>query len=69
MRMWFRSVGVDNDHRITMQTDRDFILLFQRALLLGLKDAGHITIMQHRQAEEVLFIKFRNDFSKDLCND
>lgn len=45
---------VDNDRKVTKDTDREFLFLYQRALLLALKDLGVLTEMQYRSAEEAL---------------
>ena len=57
LRTYFRFIGIDNAHQITNLTDRDFILQFQRAMLLSLKDTGWLDHMQLRQAESILFQK------------
>lgn len=59
MRMHFRSIQIDNCHRITTQTDCNFMFLIQRAVLLGLKEAGRLNEMQHRHADSALLRQFR----------
>ena len=60
MKMCFRYVGAEQQHRIDAQTDREFTLLFQRAALLGLKSSGVLTEQQHRIAEEALLAQYRS---------
>ena len=52
--MLFRFIENTNAHLITRATDCSFLFLIQRATLLALKEANHLTEMQYRQAEEVL---------------
>lgn len=59
MKMYFKLIGIENNHPVKKSTDCSFLLLIQRAALLGLKDAGQITQMQHRQAEEALLRQYR----------
>lgn len=61
MKMHFNPIGIENCHLITKETDSCFLFLIQRAVLLGLKEAGLITLMQHRQAEEMLLLQYRED--------
>lgn len=59
MKMHFKPMGVENDHKITEQTEADFLILLQRAVLLGLKENGCLTEMQQHQAEENLMHQYR----------
>lgn len=63
MKMHFKLIEVKNDHTITRSTDCTFLLLMQRAALLGLKSVGSLNEMQHRQAEEMLLKQYREDIS------
>ncbi len=45
---------VEQDRRITEEQDGEFLYVFQRALLLALKEAGRLNEMQCRYAEEKL---------------
>lgn len=59
MKLFFTLIGVENNHPVVRSTDCSFFLLIQRAALLGLKDAGRLTEMQHRHAEEALLQQYR----------
>lgn len=59
MRMTFKSIVFNNYHQISKQTECDFIFHFQRAVLLELKEAGHLNEMQYRQAEATLLEQYR----------
>ena len=71
MRMSYRSIGISKCNLIKRRTDCNFFLLFQRAVLLGLKEAGGLNEMQHRQAEATLheqhreYIREYTEFLKD----
>ena len=58
MNTIFRLIGLENDHPVTKASDRNFLVLIQRAVLLALKDAGTLNEMQHRQAEEELLRQY-----------
>ena len=45
---------IENDHKITVETDFQFIYHVQHALLLALREKGTISIMQYRQADDAL---------------
>lgn len=45
---------IDNDRKITRETDRDFLYNLENALLLALLENGTLTQMQYRQASEKL---------------
>lgn len=49
-----RLVGVEHDHKITKETDSQFLFEYQRAILLSLKDSGALNEAQYRYAEEKL---------------
>ena len=61
MRMQFRPLGAEQVYDITIETHRDFLFLFQQAVLLGLKEAGKINHMQLRKAESVLHRQYREN--------
>ena len=61
MRMNYKPIIMDNNQQNIKQTDLNFNILFQRALLLGLKEAGHLNEMQHRQAEATLLEQHREN--------
>ena len=42
---------VENDRTISRQTDSDFYFVFQRGVLLSLKEIGILTEMQFKYAE------------------
>lgn len=46
-----RMVGIKHDHRITKETDGQFLFEYQRAILLSLKDSGALDEAQYRYAE------------------
>ena len=45
---------VENEHRITRESDGEFLYEYQKAVLLSLVESGHLTEMQYRCAEEKL---------------
>lgn len=49
-----RLAGIEHDHRITKETDSQFLFEYQRAILLSLKDSGALDETQYRYAEEKL---------------
>lgn len=53
-----RLVGVEHDHRITKETDSQFLFEYQRAILLSLKEAGVLNEAQYRLAERKLNNQF-----------
>ena len=54
MRERARLAGVDYGRRITKETDGQFLFVYQRAVLLALKDSGVLDEAQYRYAEEKL---------------
>lgn len=46
--------SIENDRRITRETDGEFLYEYQKALLLSLAESGRLTEMQYRYAEEKL---------------
>lgn len=64
MKMNFYPLGTENVHPISNATDSSFVLLLQQAALLGLKDAGQLNEMQHRQAEKSLLGQYKDTFIK-----
>ena len=71
MRMTFRSIKEHNHQQIPKQTECDFIFLIQRAVLLGLKEAGRLNEIQHRQTEAALLQQYREAIraNAELQND
>lgn len=63
MKMNFYPLGVENLHPITYASDSSFMLLIQRAALLGLKDAGLLNEMQLRHTDDLLLKQYR-----DVCS-
>lgn len=45
---------IENHHKITEETDREFLYNLENALLLALLEDGTLTQMQYRQASEKL---------------
>ena len=50
---------IDHDHRITRETDSDFLYTLESALLLALKERGQLNEMQYRHAGQQLKIQRR----------
>lgn len=46
--------SVENEHKITKETDGEFLYEYQKAILLALAEAGRLTQAQYRYAEEKL---------------
>ena len=46
--------SIEGDHKITKETDYEFLYHLQNALLLALKEQGRLTATQYRYAEEKL---------------
>lgn len=55
-----RLVGIEHDHRITKETDSQFLFEYQRAILLSLKADGLLDEAQYHYAEERLRCQMRN---------
>lgn len=49
-----RLVAIENDRKITRETDCQFLFEYQRAILLELKANGVLNELQYRYAEETL---------------
>lgn len=62
MRQSWYMAKIENDHDITKETDAKFLLEYQRAMLLTLKEQGILTEMQYRYAAEVLQQRFQAAF-------
>lgn len=45
---------IENEHKITPETDREFLYEYQKAVLLALVESGRLTEQQYRYAEEKL---------------
>ena len=45
---------IENNRRITRETDAEFLYEYQNALLLALAESGRLTLQQYRWAEENL---------------
>ena len=54
---------IENDRRITRETDGEFLYEYQKAVLLALVESGRLTEQQYRYAEEKLRIQ-RCEFEK-----
>ena len=50
---WYLS-KVEDDHEITRETDAEFLLEYQHAILLECREQGALTEMQYRYATEAL---------------
>ena len=59
-----RLVRVEQDHRITKETDSQFLFEYQRAILLSLKDSGALDEAQYRYAEGKLENQLRAHIRK-----
>ena len=57
-------VGIEHDHRITKETDSQFLFEYQRAILLSLKDSGALDEAQYRYAEGKLENQLRAHIRK-----
>lgn len=64
MRQTWYLAKVENDHEITKETDAKFLLEYQHAVLLTLKEQGILTEMQYRYAAEVLQQRLQAAFWK-----
>ena len=56
-------VQIENDRRITRETDGEFLYEYQKAVLLALVESGRLTETQYRYAEEKLRMQ-RCEFEK-----
>ena len=54
---------IENGHRITRETDGEFLYEYQKAALLALVESGRLTEQQYRYAEEKLRMQ-RCEFEK-----
>ena len=54
---------IENDHKITAETDLQFLYHVHRALLLALREKGTISTVQYRKVDEALR-KQRTEFTK-----
>ena len=54
---------IDNDRKITRETDGEFLYEYQKAVLLALVESGRLTEQQYRYAEEKLRLQ-RCEFEK-----
>lgn len=59
-----RLIGIRGDRGITKETDPEFWFQCQRAILLGLKEAGALSEAQYRLAEEQLKQTCRRESEK-----
>ena len=50
----YRLERIENDRAITRGTDGEFLYEYQKAVLLALAEAGRLTQLQYRYAEEKL---------------
>ena len=46
--------SIENDRKITLKANREFLYCFQNALLAALTESGRLTEEQYRYAEEKL---------------
>lgn len=51
---------IDNDRKITKESDYEFWYQLELALLLALREQGTLNAIQYRQAEERLRLQRRN---------
>ena len=49
-----RLTRIENDRKITRETDGEFLYEYQKAILLALVESGRLTEQQFRYAEEKL---------------
>lgn len=56
--------AIDNDRKITKETDDEFLHQLQSGLLLALKERGHLNEMQYRHAQERLNQQRRDRMKK-----
>ena len=49
-----RLTRIENDRRITRESDGEFLYEYQKAVLLALVESGRLTEQQYRYAEEKL---------------
>ena len=54
---------IENDRKITRETDGGFLYEYQKAVLLALVESGRLTEQQYRYAEEKLRMQ-RCEFEK-----
>lgn len=45
---------IENNRKITRETDREFLYAYRKAILLALLESGRLTELQYRSAEEQL---------------
>lgn len=45
---------IENDRKISWDSDREFLFAYQKAMLLALKELGTLDEMQYRYAEALL---------------
>ena len=65
MKMYFQFLEAKNQHRIAGPEDAGFLFLLRQAVLLALKDEGHIRYTQLRQAEEALGREYPAQIRRD----
>lgn len=65
MKISFRFIGIHSDDSAPNHSIDSFSFHFQRAILLGLKETGVLTQMQHRNAEAALCQQY-NKISKTI---
>ena len=61
-----RLVGIEHDRKITKETDCRFLLEYQRAILLSLRDSGALDEAQYRYAEEKLKNQLQTHSKKQI---
>ena len=60
---------IENDRRITRETDSEFLYEFQKSLLLALVESGRLTEQQYRYAEEKLRMQWYDSERKRGCSE
>lgn len=61
-------LGIDHDHKITNETDQEFLYELQNALLLALKERGTLNEMQYRIAHQKLKSQYQDSMKRRLKN-
>lgn len=56
---------IDNNRKITEQTDGAFLYRLQTGLLLALKEQGRLSEIQYRHAQQLLDQKWRGTHRKE----
>ena len=59
---------IENDHKITRETDGKFLYEYQKAVLLALVELNRLTEMQYRYADEKLRQQYFNDLKRQSAH-